>query len=114
MAWLLRIPSNPRSFSVSVSSNGAASSSGNGGQSGRAGAGPVVVELPLDKIRRPLMRTRANDPAKVKDLMNSIQEIGLQVPIDVLEVDGAYYGITFADSQAVQVVNQSSNLSLWI
>ncbi|XP_057969884.1 sulfiredoxin, chloroplastic/mitochondrial isoform X2 [Malania oleifera] len=92
MAWLLRIPSNPRSFSVSVSSN--ASSSGNGGQSGRAGAGPVVVELPLDKIRRPLMRTRANDPAKVKDLMNSIQEIGLQVPIDVLEVDGAYYGFS--------------------
>lgn len=39
------------------------------------------MELPLDKIRRPLMRTRANDPVKVKDLMDSIQEIGLQVPV---------------------------------
>jgi hypothetical protein len=26
--------------------------------------GPVIMEIPLDKIRRPLMRTRANDPAK--------------------------------------------------
>ncbi|KAL5975751.1 hypothetical protein ACLOJK_020078 [Asimina triloba] len=65
-------------------------------------------------IRRPLMRTRTNDPQKVKELMESIQEIGLQVPgrsrgpteycrsissfnpltlqIDVLEVDGVYYG----------------------
>lgn len=39
------------------------------------------MELPLDKIRRPLMRTRANDPVKVKDLMDSIREIGLQVPV---------------------------------
>ncbi|CAK9166322.1 unnamed protein product, partial [Ilex paraguariensis] len=43
--------------------------------------GPVILELPLDKIRRPLMRTRANDPHKVKDLMDSIREIGLQVPV---------------------------------
>ncbi|XP_022994915.1 sulfiredoxin, chloroplastic/mitochondrial-like isoform X2 [Cucurbita maxima] len=58
------------------------------------GSGPVILELPLEKIRRPLMRTRANDPDKVKDLMDSIQEIGLQAPIDVLEVDGVYYGFS--------------------
>ncbi|KAL6606727.1 hypothetical protein ACP70R_042380 [Stipagrostis hirtigluma subsp. patula] len=56
--------------------------------------GPVVMEIPLDKIRRPLMRTRANDPAKVQELMDSIRVIGLQVPIDVLEVDGVYYGFS--------------------
>ncbi|XP_010936521.1 sulfiredoxin, chloroplastic/mitochondrial isoform X3 [Elaeis guineensis] len=56
--------------------------------------GPTILELPLEKIRRPLMRTRANDPAKVKDLMESIQQIGLQEPIDVLEVDGVYYGFS--------------------
>ncbi|KAK6931921.1 hypothetical protein RJ641_001545 [Dillenia turbinata] len=42
--------------------------------------GPVILELPLDKIRMPLMRTRANDPHKVKHLMDSIQQIGLQLP----------------------------------
>ncbi|KAG6395885.1 hypothetical protein SASPL_142018 [Salvia splendens] len=56
--------------------------------------GPVILELPLDKIRRPLMRTRSNDPRKVKELMDSISEIGLQVPIDVLQVDGEYYGFS--------------------
>lgn len=45
--------------------------------------GPVILELPLDKIRRPLMRTRANDPNKVKELMDSIKEIGLQVPVRI-------------------------------
>lgn len=45
--------------------------------------GPVILELPLDKIRRPLMRTRANDPQKVKELMESISEIGLQVPVSM-------------------------------
>lgn len=44
-------------------------------------AGPVILELPLDKIRRPLMRTRANDQQKVMELMDSIKEIGLQVPV---------------------------------
>ncbi|KAM0002812.1 putative sulfiredoxin [Helianthus debilis subsp. tardiflorus] len=39
------------------------------------------------------MRTRSNDPQKVQELMDSIAQIGLQVPIDVLEVDGAYYGM---------------------
>lgn len=43
--------------------------------------GPVILELPLDKIRRPLMRTRSNDQEKVKDLMDSIAQIGLQVPV---------------------------------
>ncbi|ERN19703.1 hypothetical protein AMTR_s00062p00193540 [Amborella trichopoda] len=56
--------------------------------------GPLILEIPLEKIRRPLSRTRANDPVKVKDLMESIQEIGLQEPIDVLEVDGVYYEST--------------------
>ena len=51
-----------------------------GGSSG-GGGGPVILELPLDKIRRPLMRTRSNDPNKVQELMDSIQEIGLQVPV---------------------------------
>ncbi|KAL3741089.1 hypothetical protein ACJRO7_022237 [Eucalyptus globulus] len=70
-----------RSLSVSAtaSSNGAVP--GRSQNVGQGKGGPVVVELPLDKIRRPLMRTRANDPVKVKDLMDSIQEIGLQVPI---------------------------------
>ncbi|PKI59391.1 hypothetical protein CRG98_020222 [Punica granatum] len=82
-------PSRLRSFSVSASSNGSPPPVGT---SQSQTPGPVILELPLDKIRRPLMRTRANDPNKVKELMDSIEEIGLQVPIDVLEVDGAYYG----------------------
>uniref|UniRef100_A0A0D9WMG0 Sulfiredoxin n=1 Tax=Leersia perrieri TaxID=77586 RepID=A0A0D9WMG0_9ORYZ len=44
--------------------------------------GPVVMEIPLDMIRRPLMQTRANDPAKVQELMDSIRVIGLQVFLD--------------------------------
>ncbi|OMO75006.1 ParB-like nuclease [Corchorus capsularis] len=87
--FVLQLPtSNLRNFSIHASSNGAPP--GTGSQNG----GPVVLELPLDKIRRPLMRTRANDPNKVQDLMDSIREIGLQVPIDVLEVDGVYYGFS--------------------
>ncbi|WRX14423.1 hypothetical protein QQP08_006910 [Theobroma cacao] len=74
--FVLQLPtSNLRSFSVYASSNGAPM--GTGSQSG----GPVILELPLDKIRRPLMRTRANDPNKVQELMDSIREIGLQVPV---------------------------------
>ncbi|XP_071679226.1 sulfiredoxin, chloroplastic/mitochondrial isoform X2 [Lolium perenne] len=78
------------SFSVS-SSNGAAARSP---LSDSEKKGPVVMEIPLEDIRRPLMRTRANDPAKVQELMDSIRVIGLQVPIDVLEVDGVYYGFS--------------------
>ncbi|MEB3278141.1 MAG: sulfiredoxin [Lyngbya sp.] len=51
-----------------------------------------VQEIPLKQIRRPL--PRATDQAKVKALMESIQEIGLQEPIEVLEVDGQYYGFS--------------------
>ncbi|MCO5567112.1 hypothetical protein L7F22_020797 [Adiantum nelumboides] len=56
--------------------------------------GPIIAEVPLDQIRRPLLRTRNNDPEKVKSLMDSIPEIGLQEPIDVLEVEGIYYGFS--------------------
>jgi uncharacterized ParB-like nuclease family protein len=51
-----------------------------------------VEDIPIQKIRRPLFRQ--NDQAKVATLMESIQEIGLQEPIDVLEVDGEYYGFS--------------------
>ncbi|TVQ18710.1 MAG: chromosome partitioning protein ParB [Leptolyngbya sp. DLM2.Bin15] len=51
-----------------------------------------IVDLPLNQIHRPLYRQ--NDPEKVQALMESIQSIGLQEPIDVLEVDGKYYGFS--------------------
>jgi len=51
-----------------------------------------VEAIPLSKIRRPLYRQ--NDQAKVQALMESIREIGQQEPIDVLEVDGEYYGFS--------------------
>ena len=51
-----------------------------------------VQEIPLQQIRRPL--PRQNDPNKVADLMASIAAIGQQEPIDVLEVDGQYYGFS--------------------
>lgn len=51
-----------------------------------------VQEIPLSQIRRPLYRE--NDQAKVAALMESIREIGQQEPIDVLEVDGQYYGFS--------------------
>ncbi|GFQ00877.1 sulfiredoxin chloroplastic/mitochondrial [Phtheirospermum japonicum] len=85
--FMLQLPNNFRALSVSAST----SSNGYPPSVPQSG-GPVIVELPLDKIRRPLMRTRSNDPQKVNELMESISAIGLQVPIDVLEVDGEYYG----------------------
>ncbi|XP_019150490.1 PREDICTED: sulfiredoxin, chloroplastic/mitochondrial [Ipomoea nil] len=88
--FVLKVPSNLRTFSVSAASSNGPSPGVPQSQSG----GPVIVELPIDKIRRPLMRTRANDPGKVQELMDSIRQIGLQVPIDVLEVDGVYYGFS--------------------
>ncbi|KAG5234429.1 sulfiredoxin [Salix suchowensis] len=89
--FVFRLPATSfRSFSISASSNGAVP----GTSSSRQNGGPVILEMPLDKIRRPLMRTRANDQNKVKELMDSIKAIGLQVPIDVLEVDGVYYGFS--------------------
>ena len=51
-----------------------------------------IKEVAINKIKRPL--PRANDQAKVAALMDSIKEIGLQEPIDVLEVDGEYYGFS--------------------
>ncbi|KAH9532413.1 hypothetical protein CY35_19G092600 [Sphagnum magellanicum] len=56
--------------------------------------GPIIAELPLEQIRRPLLRTRNNNPEKVQQLMDSIADIGLQEPIDILEVEGVYYGFS--------------------
>lgn len=63
--------------------------------------GPVILELPLDKIRRPLMRTRTNDSQKVKDLMDSIKEIGLQVPVNVFFFILLISQISFLDSSRI-------------
>nr|ACU16515.1 unknown [Glycine max] len=92
--FVLQFPNTLRSFAVSASSNSNGAPPGGSGSSSGGGGGPVILELPLDKIRRPLMRTRTNDQNKVLELMDSIKEIGLQVPIDVLEVDGVYYGFS--------------------
>lgn len=51
-----------------------------------------IEDIPIQQIRRPLFRQ--NDQAKVAALMESIQAIGLQEPIDVLEVEGQYYGFS--------------------
>lgn len=51
-----------------------------------------VIDLPLAEVRRPLIRQ--TDPQKVQYLMESIREIGQQEPIDVLEVEGKYYGFS--------------------
>lgn len=51
-----------------------------------------VKEIPLAQIRRPL--PRENDQNKIAVLMESIQKEGLHEPIDVLEVDGQYYGFS--------------------
>jgi len=54
----------------------------------------VILEIPIDKIRRPLMRTRANDPNKVQELMDSIKEIGLQVPVTTCSLLLIYFKIS--------------------
>jgi uncharacterized ParB-like nuclease family protein len=51
-----------------------------------------IEDVPIRQIHRPLYRQ--NDPEKVEALMASIAEIGLQEPIDVLEVEGQYYGFS--------------------
>ena len=51
-----------------------------------------VQEIPLQQIYRPL--PRVNDQTKVTALMASITEIGQIEPIDVLVVDGQYYGFS--------------------
>ncbi|HAC63222.1 MAG TPA: chromosome partitioning protein ParB [Cyanothece sp. UBA12306] len=52
----------------------------------------VIKEIPLVKIRRPL--PKQTDPNKVMALMDSIAQEGLKEPIDVLEVEGNYYGFS--------------------
>lgn len=51
-----------------------------------------IREIPLNQILRPL--PQVNDQNKVAVLMESIQVEGLHEPIDVLEVDGQYYGFS--------------------
>lgn len=51
-----------------------------------------IEEIPIRSIRRPLYRE--NDQTKVAALMESIQQEGLREPIDVLEVEGQYYGFS--------------------
>jgi sulfiredoxin len=51
-----------------------------------------IRAIPLRQIRRPL--PRQTDPVKVQALMESIQSIGQREPIDVLEVEGQYYGFS--------------------
>jgi uncharacterized ParB-like nuclease family protein len=51
-----------------------------------------IESIPIKDIHRPLFRQ--NDSAKVGALMESIRAIGLQEPIDILEVDGQYYGFS--------------------
>ncbi len=51
-----------------------------------------IREIPLAQIRRPL--PRVNNPEKVQRLMQSISEVGLLEPIDVLEVEGQIYGFS--------------------
>lgn len=51
-----------------------------------------ILDIPIKTIRRPLHHE--TDSQKIKALMQSISEIGLQEPIEVLEVDGEYYGFS--------------------
>lgn len=51
-----------------------------------------IQEIPLADIRRPL--PRQTDPKKVVVLMESIAREGLREPIDILEVEGQYYGFS--------------------
>jgi sulfiredoxin len=51
-----------------------------------------VEQIPLNRIKRLL--PRATDPEKVQTLMESIAVIGQQEPIDILEVEGQYYGFS--------------------
>ena len=51
-----------------------------------------IKTIPLDEILRPL--PRQTDSEKVAALMESIAREGLREPIDVLEVEGKYYGFS--------------------
>lgn len=52
----------------------------------------AIKDIPLTQIRRPL--PRQTDPHKVATLMESISQEGLREPIEVLEVEGKYYGFS--------------------
>lgn len=51
-----------------------------------------IKELRVDTIHRPL--PRQTNRAKVERLAESIAQEGLHEPIDVLEVEGRYYGFS--------------------
>ncbi|MGL6283963.1 MAG: ParB N-terminal domain-containing protein, partial [Microcoleaceae cyanobacterium] len=51
-----------------------------------------IENIALKAIKRPL--PRGNDPEKVLALKDSIEKIGVQEPIEVLEVNGQYYGFS--------------------
>ena len=51
-----------------------------------------IKEIPIKQIHRPL--PKQTDRAKVIRLADSIAEEGLHEPIDVLEVEGRYYGFS--------------------
>ena len=51
-----------------------------------------IEEIAIDRINRPL--PKQTDKNKVKQLAQSIAEEGLREPIDVLEVEGKYYGFS--------------------
>ncbi|RXH98709.1 hypothetical protein DVH24_011034 [Malus domestica] len=101
--FVLQVPNSLRSFTVSasLSSNGSTPLSSRGSSGG--GGGPVILELPLDKIRRPLMRTRSNDPNKVQELMDSIQEIGLQVPCALTLINGSFQLMCLRSMELIMV-----------
>ncbi len=48
------------------------------------------VAVPIEAINRP--HQSVIDEGKVEDLMQSINEIGLQEPIDLIEFEGRFYG----------------------
>jgi len=48
------------------------------------------VAVPIEAINRP--HESVIDEGKVEDLMQSINEIGLQEPIDLIEFEGRFYG----------------------
>ena len=51
-----------------------------------------IREIPVNQIRRPL--PKQTDRSKVERLASSIAQEGLHEPIDVLEVEGEYYGFS--------------------
>jgi uncharacterized ParB-like nuclease family protein len=52
----------------------------------------TIKNIPLKQIHRPL--PRQTDARKVEKLMQSIALEGLKEPIEVLEVEGKYYGFS--------------------